>query len=89
MPEKDDNSLTVKPVADLSNPRETQSILAYIVTIGYFLVIGIAALKAQSFQDAMALASAVGVPTMAVIAYFFANKGAKEAAQAAQSAASA
>jgi len=34
----------------------------------------------------MAVASAVGVPTMAVIAYFFANKGAKEAAQAAQAA---
>ena len=86
MSPKDDNSQTVEPAADLGNPRETQSILAYIVTIGYFLVIGIAAVKAQSFQDAMALASAVGVPTMAVIAYFFANKGAKEAVQAAQAA---
>jgi len=74
-----DDEAPVRTSANLNNLRETQSILAYIVTIGYFLVIGIAAVKAQSFQDAMALASAVGVPTMAVIAFFFANKAARQA----------
>ena len=46
MPEKDDGSQAVEPVADLSNPRETQSILAYILTIGFLLVIGYAVAKA-------------------------------------------
>jgi positive regulator of sigma E activity len=69
----------VEPVADLSNPRETQSMLAYILTIGFLLVIGYAVAKASAFQDiATVLGSLSPLATM-VLAFYFANKAAQQA----------
>jgi positive regulator of sigma E activity len=83
MPEKNDGSQAVEPVADLSNPRETQSILAYILTIGFLLVIGYAVAKASTFQDiATVLGSLSPLATM-VLAFYFANKAAQQAQAAA------
>ena len=80
---KDDNSQTVEPAADLSNSRETQSILAYILTIGFLLVIGYAVAKASTFQDiATVLGSLSPLATM-VLAFYFANKAAQQAQAAA------
>ena len=80
---KDDNSQTVEPASDLSNPRETQSILAYILTIGFLLVIGYAVAKASTFQDiATVLGSLSPLATM-VLAFYFANKAARQAQAAA------
>jgi hypothetical protein len=80
---KDDNSETVEPAADLSNSRETQSILAYILTIGFLLVIGYAVAKASTFQDiATVLGSLSPLATM-VLAFYFANKAAQQAQAAA------
>jgi hypothetical protein len=80
---KDDNSQTAEPAADLSNPRETQSILAYILTIGFLLVIGYAVAKASTFQDiATVLGSLSPLATM-VLAFYFANKAAQQAQAAA------
>ena len=78
-----DDSQTLEPAADLSNPRETQSILAYILTIGYLLVIGYAVAKASTFQDiATVLGSLSPLATM-VLAFYFANKAAQQAQAAA------
>jgi positive regulator of sigma E activity len=78
-----DNSQTLEPAADLSNPRETQSILAYILTIGFLLVIGYAVAKASTFQDiATVLGSLSPLATM-VLAFYFANKAAQQAQAAA------
>jgi len=83
MPEKDDGSQAVEPAADFSNPRETQSILAYILTIGFLLVIGYAVAKASTFQDiATVLGSLSPLATM-VLAFYFANKAAQQAQAAA------
>ena len=80
---KDDNSQTVEPAADFSNSRETQSILAYILTIGFLLVIGYAVAKASTFQDiATVLGSLSPLATM-VLAFYFANKAAQQAQAAA------
>ena len=74
-----DDSQPLEPAADLSNPRETQSILAYILTIGFLLVIGYAVAKASSFQDiATVLGSLSPLATM-VLAFYFANKAAQQA----------
>jgi positive regulator of sigma E activity len=73
----------IETSADLSNPRETQSILAYILTIGFLLVVGYAVAKAQSFQDiATVLGSLAPLATM-VLAFYFANKAAQQAQAAA------
>ena len=78
-----DDSQPLEPAADLSNPRETQSILAYILTIGFLLVIGYAVAKASSFQDiATVLGSLSPLATM-VLAFYFANKAAQQAQAAA------
>ena len=74
-----DDSQTLEPAADLTNPRETQSILAYILTIGFLLVIGYAVAKASTFQDiATVLGSLSPLATM-VLAFYFANKAAQQA----------
>lgn len=79
---KDDSQATA-PAADLSNPRETQSVLAYILTIGFLLVCGFALVKASSFQDiATVLGSLAPLATM-VLAFYFANKAAQQAQAAA------
>jgi hypothetical protein len=80
---KDDGSQTVEPAADLSNPRETQSILAYILTIGFLLVIGYAVAKAQSFQDIATVLSSLAPLATMVLAFYFANKAAQQAQAAA------
>jgi len=78
-----DDSQTLEPAADLSNPRETQSILAYILTIGFLLVIGYAVAKASTFQEiATVLGSLSPLATM-VLAFYFANKAAQQAQAAA------
>jgi len=73
----------VEAAADLGNPRETQSILAYIVTVGFFLIAGIAIVRASTFQDIVGILNVVAPLAVMVLAFYFANK----AAQAAQAAA--
>jgi len=75
----------VDAAADLSNPRETQSMLAYIVTIGFLLVVAYAVAKASTFQDIATVLSSLSPLATMVLAFYFANK----AAQRAQAAASA
>ena len=80
---KDDNSQSVEPVADLSNPRETQSILAYILTIGFLLVIGYAVAKASTFQEIVTVLGSLSPLATMVLAFYFANKAAQQAQAAA------
>jgi len=71
----------VEAAADLGNPRETQSILAYIVTIGFFLIAGIAIARATSFQDIVGILNIVAPLAVMVLAFYFANKAAQAAAE--------
>lgn len=73
----------VEAAADLSNPRETQSILAYILTIGFLAVIAYAVAKAQTFQDIATVLSSLSPLATMVLAFYFANKAAQQAQAAA------
>ena len=73
----------VEAAADLSNPRETQSMLAYIVTIGFLLVVAYAVVKATTFQDIATVLSSLSPLATMVLAFYFANKAAQRAQAAA------
>lgn len=80
---KDDGSQTLEPAADLTNPRETQSILAYMLTVGFLLIAAYAIVKATSFQDIATVLSSLSPLATMVLAFYFANKAARQAQVAA------
>ena len=77
-PNKEDET-PVMPSVSLSNLRETQSMLAYIMTIGFLLVAAYAVMKASTFQDIATVLSSLAPLATMVLAFFFANKAARQA----------
>jgi|GEM_PF-5381026 len=77
-PNKEDE-IPVVTSASLSNLRETQSMLAYIMTVGFLLVAAYAVMKASTFQDIATVLSSLAPLATMVLAFFFANKAARQA----------
>jgi hypothetical protein len=73
----------VESAADLSNPRETQSVLAYILTGGFLGVCAYAVARATTFQDIATVLSSLSPLATMVLAFYFANKAARQAQAAA------
>jgi Kef-type K+ transport system membrane component KefB len=83
---KDDGSQTLEPAADLSNPRETQNILAIVVVVGLVVLAGIAILvilaRGGAVTDVAAILEKVSYLAGVIVVFYFANKNAKDVAQA-------
>lgn len=77
---KDDNSQTVEPATDLSNPRDVQGILALVVTCGLLGVILFAMTKAGTLQDALSVVNVLAPLAAMVVGYYFGSKSAAAAA---------
>jgi Kef-type K+ transport system membrane component KefB len=88
---KDDGSQAVAPVADLSNPRETQSILAVVVVVGFLVLaavaIGTILYRGGSISDVITVLGQVSYLAGIVVVFYFANKNAKDVAEATAAAA--
>jgi Kef-type K+ transport system membrane component KefB len=83
---KDDESQTLEPTADLSNPRETQNILAIVVVVGLVVLAGIAILvilaRGGTVADVATILEKVSYLAGIIVVFYFADKNAKMTAQA-------
>jgi hypothetical protein len=73
------DSDAIEPAANLSNPRETQAMLAYIVTGGFLGVCAYAVARAATFSDIGTVLSSLSPLATMVLAFYFANKAARQA----------
>ena len=80
---KDDGSQVVEPVADLTNPRDIQGVLALLVTSGLLGIVGYAMTKAGTLQDALSVVNVLAPLVAMVVGYYFGSKSAAAAASTA------
>lgn len=76
LPEKEKKPSAVS--AYITNLRETQAILAYIMTLGFLSVAAFAITKAANFQDIGTVMNTLAPLATMVLAFFFANKAARQ-----------
>lgn len=81
---KDDAN--VESAGNISSPRETQNILAIVVVVGLVVLSGIAIMvilaRGGTVADVTAILEKVSYLAGIIVVFYFANKSAKEVAQA-------
>ena len=63
-------------IANISNPRDVQGILALIVTLGLFAIIAFAMTKVGTLTDALAVVNVVAPLAALVLGFYFGKQAA-------------
>lgn len=86
--QKDERSSKVPAAGGTGSTRETQAYLAFLVTGGFLGIAAFAVAKATTFDQIVAVLTAVSPLAYTIAAYYFAHKAAKDVVQAAAATAS-